>query len=237
MREYAQALRAIWRCWEKAEPLDFRGEQYTFTLMTPNFVPTSRHLPRVPVTIAAVGAAMRRVAGEVGDGVRLHPFCARRYVDDVVMPALRAGLARAGRLREHFAISGSGFIATGPDSDALAEMVEWVHGRIAFCASTPAYWPVREAHGPHDLGRKLNAMSRTGPWDQMAREISDDVLGLFTAVGTHGELVTAVRERSGGAADAIAMTGGYGVRQDLPADVIQALHRIPSRLTRFPPLW
>ena len=97
---------------------------------------------------------MLRLAGEVCDGVRLHPFCTRRYVDEVVLPQLRAGMARSGRSREHFEISGGGFIATGPDEAAVARMVEWVRSRVAFYGSTPAYWPVLEVHGLGELGRQ-----------------------------------------------------------------------------------
>ncbi len=77
--------------------------------MTPNFVPNSTHQPMVPVTLAAVGPAMLRVAGEVTDGVRLHPFCTRRYLDEVVMrDEVRVGFVRSGRVREQFEISGGG---------------------------------------------------------------------------------------------------------------------------------
>ncbi|MBM4439043.1 MAG: TIGR03617 family F420-dependent LLM class oxidoreductase [Candidatus Rokubacteria bacterium] len=228
MREYVQALRAIWRCWETNEKLDFRGAHYTFTLMTPNFTPVSTHQPMVPVTIAAVGPAMLRVAGEVCDGVRLHPFCTRKYIDDVVLRELRTGMMKSGRARERFEILGGGFIATGPDEAAVAKMVEWVRYRVAFYGSTPAYWPVLEAHGLHDLGRKLNAMSKAAQWDAMAAEISDDVVRLFAAIGTYRELATAVAQRFGGVADAVAVSGGYGLHQEVPGEVIQDLKRIPS---------
>ena len=228
MREYVEALRAIWRCWEKGEQLAYRGQHYTFTLMTPNFTPTSTGQPMVPVTLAAVGPAMLRVAGEVGDGVRLHVFCTRRYLDEVVLREVRAGLARSGRSREHFEVSGGGFIATGSDEASVAKMVEWVRYRVAFYGSTPAYWPVLDVHGLQELGRKLNAMARAGQWDRMAAEISDDVVRLFAAVGTHQELARAVAERFGGVVDTVALSGGYGVRQDIPPDLVQDIRRIPS---------
>jgi len=228
MREYVLALRAIWRNLEKGEKLDFRGQHYRFTLMTPNFTPGSTHQPPVPVTIAAVGPAMLRVAGEVCDGVRLHGFCTRKYIDDVVMRELKTGMAKSGRARDHFEISGGGFIATGPDEESVAKMVEWVRYRVAFYGSTPAYWPVLEAHGLHDLGRKLNVMSKAGQWDQMAAEISDDVVRLFAAIGTHQNLAKAIEQRFAGVADTIALSGGYGLRQEIPSGLIQDLRRIPS---------
>ena len=237
LREYVLALRAIWRNWEKGEKLDFRGAHYKFTLMTPNFTPTSTHEPPIPVTIAAVGPAMLRVAGEVCDGVRLHGFCTRRYVDEVVMRELRAGMAKVNRPRERFVISGGGFIATGPDEASVAKMVEWVRSRVAFYGSTPAYWPVLEAHGLHDLGRKLNMMSKAGQWDQMTREIGDDVVQEFAAIGTYRELARAIEQRFGGVADTIALSGGYGIHQEIPPDLIQDIRRIPSPFTGHLRAW
>ncbi|MEK7701272.1 MAG: TIGR03617 family F420-dependent LLM class oxidoreductase [candidate division NC10 bacterium] len=237
MREYVEALRAIWRCWEKGEKLAYRGQHYTFTLMTPNFTPTSTGQPMVPVTLAAVGPAMLRVAGEVGDGVRLHGFCTRRYLDEVVMRELRVGLGRSGRAREHFEVSGGGFLATGPDEESVAKMIEWVRYRVAFYGSTPAYWPVLEAHGLQELGRKLNTMSKAGQWDRMAAEISDDVVRLFAAVGTHRELARAVAERFGGVVDTVALSGGYGTRQDIPPELVQEIHRIPSVFAGYRTAW
>jgi len=237
MREYVQALRAIWRNWETGAKLEFRGEHYKFTLMTPNFTPVSAGEPMVPVTIAAVGPAMLRVAGEVCDGVRLHGFCTRRYIDDVVMRELRTGMLKSGRAREQFEVAGGGFIATGPDEAAVAKMVEWVRYRVAFYASTPAYWPVLEVHGFHDLGRKLNVMSKAGQWDRMAAEISDDVVRLFAAIGTYRDIARAIEQRFGGVVDTVSLSGGYGLHQDIPPDVIQDIQRIPGAFTTHPSGW
>ena len=237
MREYVLALRAIWRCWQTGAKLDFRGEHYKLTLMTPNFTPASTGQPMVPVTIAAVGPAMLRVAGEVCDGVRLHGFCTRRYIDEVVMRELRTGMLKGGRAREQFEIAGGGFIATGPDEAAVAKMVEWVRYRVAFYASTPAYWPVLEVHGLHDLGRKLNVMSKAGQWDRMAAEISDDVVRLFAAIGTYRDIARAIEERFGRAVDTVSLSGGYGVHQEIPQDVIQDVRRIPGAFTAHPTGW
>ena len=237
LREYVEALRAIWRAWQTGAKLDYRGQHYHFTLMTPNFTPRSTGQPMVPVTIAAVGPAMLRLAGEVCDGVRLHPFCTRRYVDEVVRPQLGAGMARSGRAREHFEISGGGFIATGPDEAAVARMVEWVRARVAFYGSTPAYWPVLDVHGLGELGRKLNVVSKAGQWEQMTAEISDDVVRLFAAVGTHREIAGEIERRFGGAADAVAISGGYGVLQDLPSAVVEEIRRIPSPFAGYRTTW
>src|SRR5215467_750258 len=121
LREYVQALRAVWRCWETGGKLDFRGEHYRLTLMTPDFSPEPTGLPMVPVTIAAVGEAMLRVAGEVCDGVRLHPLCSRRYLEEVALPRLEEGMRRSHRRRANFDIFGGGFVVTGGDAKIVAD--------------------------------------------------------------------------------------------------------------------
>lgn len=233
MREYVLALRAIWDCWQGKAPLNFRGVHYRFTLMTPNFVPEPLSGPPPAVTIAAVGPAMLRVAGEVCDGVRLHPFCTRTYLDQVVLPQLAAGRQRGGRAREQFEISGGGFIATGPDDEAVARMWEWVRYRVAFYASTPAYWPVLACHGLEDLGEKLNRMTKAGQWDRIAAEVSDDVVALFAASGRHDQLAAAIEARFGGASDAVFASVATAVPADLPPDLVQDIRRIPAVFTGF----
>src|ERR1700761_1612231 len=171
LREYVHALRAIWRSWQPGEKLDFRGEHYTFTLMPPYFMPPSTGQRMVPITLAAVGEHSLRLAGEVADGIRLHGFCTKRYVQEVIMPRLEEGMARTGRSRTHFEITGGGFVATGKDAAETAKMFEIVRGRVAFYGSTPGYWPGLELHGLGDLGRELNAMSKAGKWDEMPSRI------------------------------------------------------------------
>jgi probable F420-dependent oxidoreductase len=237
LREYVMALRAIWRAWELGEKLDFRGRHYTFTLMTPNFVPASTGQPPVPVTIAAVGPHTLKLAGEVCDGVRLHPFCTRAYLEDVAMPRIETGLALSGTARGNFQITGGGFIATGATDAAVAEVVEWVRYRVAFYGSTPSYWPILEHHGAGDLGRKLNCMTKAGRWDRIAAEIPDDLLRLFAAVGRYDELASVIEARFGGCADMVYASTSADVRPAIPADVLQDIRRIATPFTGFKTTW
>jgi probable F420-dependent oxidoreductase len=230
-------LRAIWRNWQLGEPLDFRGEHYTFTLMTPNFVPESTNQPPVPITIAAVGPHMLKLAGEACDGVHLHPFCTRAYIEDVVTPRIESGLAESGRSRDAFQVAGGGFLATGETDEAVAKVVEWVRYRIAFYGSTPAYWPVLEHHDLGDLGRKLNSMTKAGQWDQLSAEIDDDVLSLFTAMGRYDEITDAVRERFGGAVDMLYASLSADNIPDIPRDVLQDIQAIDVAFTGFQRDW
>ncbi|MGA8755818.1 MAG: TIGR03617 family F420-dependent LLM class oxidoreductase [Stellaceae bacterium] len=233
MREYVQVLRTIWRCWKTGERPSYEGEHYRFTLMTPNFTPEPIDAPPPAVMIAAVGPAMLRVAGEECDGVKLHGFCTRRYIEEAVMPRLTGGLAKAGRRRENFEISGGGFLATGPDDATVARMFEWVRQRVAFYGSTPAYYPVLALHGLEDLGHKLNTMVRQGKWTEMAREVPDDVAHLFAAVGRWDEITKAIDQRFGGLADAINARANPDAPGHLPRELIQDIRRLPRAFTGF----
>jgi probable F420-dependent oxidoreductase len=233
MREYVQALRAIWRCWKTGEPLAYEGQHYRFTLMTPNFTPEPIAAPAPAITVAAVGPAMVAVAAEEADGLRLHSFATRAYLEQTVLPRVTAGLAKAGRPRARFEISGGGFLATGPDDATVAQRFEWVRQRVAFYGSTPAYWPVLAAHGLEDLGRALNQLTRQGRWNDMAALVKDDVVQLFAAVGRHDQLAAAIQARFGGISDTIQASANPEAPADLPPDLVQDLKRLPNAFAGF----
>ncbi|MEM7092255.1 MAG: TIGR03617 family F420-dependent LLM class oxidoreductase [Actinomycetota bacterium] len=220
MREYVQSMKAIFSTWETGERLRFEGDHYTFTLMTPNFTPPPLDGPAPRIHLAAVGPNMLATAGRVSDGANLHPFCTRPYLTDVIVPRLESALADSGRTRADFAISGGGFIATGTDDEAVDRSIEWVRQRIGFYGSTPSYWPVLELHDLLDLGHRLNAMSKAGEWDAMTAAVTDDVLELFCAHGTHDAIAGEIASHFGGVVDAV------GVDNDVPGEVIEAIHAI-----------
>jgi len=233
MREYLQALKAIWRCWKFGEKLRFEGEHYRFTLMTPYFVPEGSGLPLPGVTLAAVGPIMLKVAAEVADGVRLHPFCTPKYISETIEPQLAKGFAISGRDRANFEVSGGGFIATGPTDEAVHEVAEWVRYRIGFYGYTPSYWPVLEAHGYGDLGRKLNRMTKEGRWDDLAGEIPDELLHEFAAIGRHDQIAAEIESRFGAVSDTVAASASATMAGDMPPDLIQDIQRIETPFKGF----
>lgn len=220
MREYVESIKAIFDCWTTGERLSYEGDHYTFTLMTPNFVPEPMDVPPPPIHIAAVGPMMLKVAGAVCDGVTLHPFSTAEYVDTAILPRLQVGLDESGKSRDDFFIKGGGFVATGPTDEVVAKRMEWVRMRIGFYGSTPAYWPVFEMHGYEEIGPKLNAMSKKGEWDAMTSEITDDMVQPFCVTARHDQLASALAERYGGRADGISLDA------DLPPGLIQDIQEI-----------
>ena len=237
LRDYVRALRAIWRCWETGGKLDYRGEHYKLTLMTPDFSPEPTGLPMVPVTIAAVGEAMLRVAGEVCDGVRLHPLCSRRYLEEVALPRLAEGMRRSGRSRANFDVFGGGFVVTGPDAKTVAEGIERVRQRVAFYGSTRSYLPILSLHGLDELGMRLHALSVEGRWNEMAAEVSDDVVRIFVACGTYGEIARAIEARFGGLADSIEINFPAGAPAELQRELLADIRRIPHVFAGFDTSW
>jgi probable F420-dependent oxidoreductase len=215
MREYVQAVRAIWDCWQNGTKLDYQGQHYQFTLMTPNFAPEPLACGLPKIQIAAVGPAMMKVAAEECDGAMLHGFCTRKYLDDVVVPKFDNALQRIGRSRDAFELSGGGFVATGRDDAAVNKMYEWIRQRVGFYGSTPSYWPVFEVHDLMDLGHKLNEMSKKGQWDEMTQEVPDDVVDLFAAVGRFDQIADAIATRFGGVASVV------GLPDETPPDLLQ----------------
>jgi len=235
MREYVESLRAIWRAFELGEPLRYEGRHYRFTLLTPEFTPPPTGLPPIPVSIAAVGPAMLRLASRVCDGVRLHGFATRKYLEEVCLPTLEEGLRASSRPRSRFEVWGGGFVATGADEDELRRQLEAIRYRIAFYGSTRSYHGVFAVHGWEDLGMKLHHMSKRGEWSKMAAEVPDDVVRSFAAVATHDGLPAAIEERFGGIADTLTLqlSGEPGrVRE-----IVRDLQRTPSRFEGHAGAW
>jgi hypothetical protein len=151
------------------------------------------------------------------------------------MPELHKGMARSGRSREAFEITGGGFLATGPDDETVHRRREWVRYRVGFYGSTPAYFPVLEAHGLHDLGPKLNRMTREVAWDKLAEPIDDDVLDLFVASGRHDQIKAVIERRFAAAVDTIFANANPAEPADLPPDLVQELAGIQTPFRGFDP--
>lgn len=197
MREFILALRAIWACWHTGQPLDFSGEFYTHTLMTPFFTPTNVEHGAPKVYLAAVGPRMTEVAGEVADGLIVHGFTTAAYLRNVTLPALERGLAKAGKSRADFEISYPVFSITGRDETELDAAATQMRQQIAFYGSTPAYKPVLDSIGAGEIQATLNAMSKQGDWRAMGELITDDILDEFAVRGAPGAIAAQIEARYG----------------------------------------
>jgi hypothetical protein len=177
---------------------------------------------------------MLRLAGRVCDGVRLHGFCTRRYLEEVAIPNLLRGLGEQGRARASFEVCGGGFVATGKDDAAVARALEGMRYRIAFYGSTRTYLPVFELHGWQDLGAELHRLSREGRWAEMAACVPDDVVREFTAVARYDGLGRAIEHRFGGLSDSIEMGFPPSTPVGEIKEILSDLHRVPVRFAGQP---
>ena len=198
MREYVHAVRAVWDNWQNGTPLDVKGEHYNIDLMVPLFNPGPIEHPHIPIQIAAVNAVMCQITGEVADGLRPHPVCTPSYIEQVMMPAVRAGAAKSGRSLEDFQIGMKPLVATAATEAELAAKVRDVRARVAFYASTPQYRAAFDHLGLGDLADRLKLLSRAQRWEEMPQHISDDVLETFATIGTYDTIARKLRDRFGG---------------------------------------
>jgi probable F420-dependent oxidoreductase len=206
IREYVESMRAIWNSFQNGEKLDYVGEHYSFTLMTPNFNPGPIEHPHIPVHIAAVNEHNARVAGEVCDGIKLHGFNTMKYTRDVILPAVMKGLAKSGRSREQFEVCGGGFLATGKDSSAVERSMQEVKRQISFYGSTRTYQNVFDHHGWGDTTARLHEMSLQDKWAEMPSVIPDEMVEEFAVVAPYDSVAAKMKERYAGVVDRI----GFG---------------------------
>jgi probable F420-dependent oxidoreductase len=199
LREQIGAIRAFWRAWQTGDRLDFRGEYYRLSLMTPFFNPGPIEHPHIPIYIAGVNSGLARLAGESADGFVVHPFHSLRYLRETLLPALEAGLAKSGRVRSDVALSTTVFAVTSPEEDLL------VRAQIGFYASTPSYRAVMSLHGWEDAAESLSALARSGKWGDMPAQVSNEMLDAFAIVCPAEELGSRLSARYAGLADRVGL--------------------------------
>jgi probable F420-dependent oxidoreductase len=205
MTELIAALRAIFAAWNSGERLDFRGDYYRHTLMTPTFNPGPNPFGPPPIYVGALGPRLTRAVAEHADGLLVMPFGSKRFLHEHTMPRVREGLDAAGRHADDFAVLPEIIISAG-ETDAEREQADArTRALLAFYGSTPAYRPVLAAHGWQDLQPELNALSKQGRWDDMGRLIDDEILHTIAACGTPADVARHIRDRVGGIADTVCL--------------------------------
>ena len=209
MRDYILALKAIFEAWQSAGKLDYRGPYYQHTLMTPMFDPGPNAYGPPPVLLGALGPKMTEVAGEVADGLIVHPFNTMPFLTEHALPAVQGGLEKSGRDRADFILQINAIVITGETEEARGIARESVKSLLGFYASTPAYRPPMEAVGYGGLQPTLNRLSKEGKWDQLAAHIDDDFVEAFTTEGAPDTIAASLREKYGEHADRLAIYAPY----------------------------
>jgi len=222
MREYILALRAVWDCWQNGTKLNFQGDYYNLTLMTPYFNPGPIEHPHVRTYISAVNPYMLRLAGELCDGVRLHAFNTAKYTREMILPNIEAGARKAGRQLADVDICGGSFLVTGETEQEMAQAKQAVKTQVSFYGSTRTYRGVFEAHGWGDVCPQLHELSTQGRWAEMADLITDEMLEEFAIVSPYDGLVEKIKARWGG----IVNSTGFAIPVRKPEDEERLRHMV-----------
>jgi probable F420-dependent oxidoreductase len=228
MRELVLAIKAIHRAWNDRVPLEFRGEQFTHTLMTPFFDPGPNPFGAPPIWVAGLGPRMTRAAAEVGDGLLVHPFHSGRFIEDHVAPAVAAGLATFGRPREAFTVAAVPIVCTGRTDEERQRATDGVRRLLAFYGSTPAYRVALEPHGWGELQTELNRMTKSGRWDELPGRIDDEILDTLAVRGRPSEIGRLVAARYGDRVDRVGLSMPYDVSADTLAAVVAGFASVRS---------
>ena len=195
IRDYVNAVRAVWDCWQTGEKLEFSSEHYRLNLMVPLFDPGPIAHPAIPIHLAAVNPIMSRIAGECADGMRPHPVCTAEYIEKIMLPAARVGAAKSGRSSEKFAVAIKPLIATAGTDEDLEKRIRDIRARVAFYCSTPGYRAAFEFHGLGDLAKRMSVLSREQRWEEMPGMIDDEVLNLYATVGSFSDIGRKLHDR------------------------------------------
>jgi probable F420-dependent oxidoreductase len=223
MREYVRAVRAVWDCWQNGTPLNVSGQHYNLSLMVPLFNAGPIEHPNIPIHLAAVNRVMCRVAGEVADGLRPHPVCTPSYIRDVMLPQVRAGSAKAGRSLDGFRVSMKPLTASAATEEELIPKIRDARARIAFYASTPAYFAAFDHLGLGDLANQCKVLSREQRWEELPAYITDDILHTFAVIGTYDEVADKLLDRFGSVVTSIEFS--IAVKNDADRQTLTAMAR------------
>ena len=205
LRDYVLALRAIWGSFQNEGSLKYEGKFYQHTLMTPFFNPGPIDHPEIPIYIAGVNTRLARLAGELCDGFHVHPFHTPEYVRQVVEPAVKEGAEAEGRAPSDVELATSVFVITGDSGEAIEQQREKMRAQAAFYASTPTYRTVLDVHGWGEVGERLGGLAREKKWDEMPKQITDEMLHAFAVEAAPDEVGPALVERYEGLIDRVAL--------------------------------
>ncbi len=230
LRDYIACMRAIWDSWQHGTKPAYEGEFYRYRLTGPFFNPGPIAHPDIPVMISAANPFNARLAGEVCDGITIHPFATFRYIREALVPALHEGARAAGRDVTGLRVRGGGFVVTGRDAREVDEAREATRRQIAFYASTRSYAHVMKHHGWDDEAARLRQLATDAQWDEMPRVITDAMLDEFCVTGTWDELPSAMRARLSGVTTQLTLPLDAARPEDdgQLAEIIAALQTIPA---------
>lgn len=205
MKDYVQAVKACLRAFRREGPLQHDGRYYQLSLLPEQWTPARHDYENIKIDISAVGPYMTRVAGEVADGVHVHPMHSMPYIRNRLLPGLAEGAAKAGRDPAEIDLIVPVFAIPGDSAEEQAPGVLKAKTQIGFYGATPNYAFQFEDLGYEGMRDKLRACLKTGDNDALAAMISDEMLNHFGLVARWDDLADQLIARYQGIASRIAV--------------------------------
>ncbi len=218
LRDYVLAVKACFAGFRGA-PLDHRGDYYELTWLNRQWSPGPIDAPDPKVDVAAVNPWMLRMAGQVADGVHVHPIGEPGYLQRHVVPNVAQGAAEEGRDPADVAIIVPVNIIVGDTDEERAHDRELLRGMLSFYGSTPNYAFIWDEAGFEGTTERIRRHQKAGDAAAMAAEITDDHIDTFCTEATWGELAPRLVDKYQGVASRLVF--------------YNALMSHPDRLERF----
>jgi len=213
--EYVQAVRAIFRAFRGEAKLDFSGSYWSFSLLPAQWSPGPIDVPDPPIDIAAVSPWMLRMAGQIADGVHVHPLNTPTYLAETVVPEVADGARRVGRDPAEVELAVPIFTAAGDTDEEQQQWWEMARVQVSFYGSTPNYAFIFDQVGFEGTTAKIRERQKAGDFAGMAAVIPDELLEHFVVRGTWDELPGLITKRlEGTAGRAVAYFAGMAWQQD-----------------------
>jgi probable F420-dependent oxidoreductase len=205
LRDYVEAVRACFRAFRGEEALSHDGPYYKLSLLPAAWAPRRHDHGDIKVDISAVGPWMCRMAGEVADGIHVHPLHSLTYLRDRLVPAVEAGATAAGRSVDDVDLIIPVFAVPGDTPEERAPLLDRARFQIAFYGSTRNYAFQFDDLGFTGTSARLNEHLKAGDLAGMAATITDDMLEHFAVVAPWDELADALLARYDGLASRLVM--------------------------------
>jgi len=205
LAEYVRAVKACFAAFRGPGPLHFEGAFYNMSLLPAQWSPGAIAVDDPPIDVAAVNPYMLRLAGAMADGIHVHPLNHPRYIDEVVLPNLRAGATNAGRDPTTLHLTIPAFTAVGDTENERRRWRELARAQVAFYGSTPNYAFIFDMLGADGTTARLRERQIAGDIGGMVGVIDDDLLDHFIISGTFESIPGKLVERYGSVADRVVL--------------------------------
>ncbi|MCP3909676.1 MAG: TIGR03617 family F420-dependent LLM class oxidoreductase [Actinomycetia bacterium] len=212
MKDYVAAVKACLRAFRREEKLSHHGPYYQLSLLPGQWAPRKHDYGDIKVDISAVGPYMLRAAGEVADGIHVHPLHSMPYIENRLLPQVAEGAGRAGRSPDEIDLIIPVFAAPGDTPEERAPMVQRAKAQVAFYGSTKNYGFQFDDLGFEGTSAALNEKLKAGDLQGMADTVTDEMLEHYAVATTWDDMADALIERYQGTAARLVM---YLTQEDI----------------------